>query len=395
MGRVTRAIRPDVGPWARFSWTLGVVWVVCMFFPIASALESDAPPVARAAAVVLLVLFAALYVASFVWLTLSRSWAQAGRRGLPALAVMTVLMLIAVALVGVGALGAAPFLVAIAMFSGPRAGSFALASAIAVALVVALAVSGRLTDYWGILLPAAFVLVTCGLVRIVDGAQDEHNELVRQLAVVEERERVARDVHDVLGHSLTVVTVKAELAERLVERDPAAAREELAQIRSLTREALAELRATVAGLRVARLADELEAARAALADAGIAADVADDAETVDPRHRIVVAWTLREAVTNVVRHSRASRCTVRLEPHGIVVEDDGVGTPSDIAASGLRGIRERAEAAGATLTVGAARELVAADASGPAGSGTPGAETPGARGARIPGARGTRVEVRW
>ena len=372
MEGMAQARRADVGPWARFSWTLGVVWVVGMFFPIASALESGAAPAARTTAVVLLVIFGVLYVATFVWLTMSASWEQAARRGLPALAVMTVLMLIATALVGVGALGAAPFLVAIAMFSGPRTGSLALAVAISVALVIALAASGQLGDYWGLLLPTAFVLVTCAIVRIVDGAQDDHNELERQLAVVAERERVARDVHDTLGHSLTLLTVKAELAERLVDRDPDAAKAELAQIRSLTREALAEVRATVAGLRVARLGDELESARRALADAGVEADVPADPEVVDPRHRIVVAWTLREAVTNVVRHARARRCVVRLASDGIVVEDDGIGTPADVAATGLRGIRERAATAGARLTVGPARELAA------------GGDRPG-----------TRVEVTW
>src|SRR5690606_543184 len=126
----------------------------------------------------------------------------------------------------------------------------------------------------------------------------------------EERERVARDVHDVLGHSLTVVSVKAELAERLVDVDPARARAELVEIQSLTREALAEIRATVSGLRVARLGDELVAARTALTGAGIEADLPENPDVVDPRHRIVVAWVLREAVTNVVRHSGATRCTV-------------------------------------------------------------------------------------
>lgn len=173
-------------------------------------------------------------------------------------------------------------------------------------------------------------------------------------------------MHDTLGHSLTVVTVKAELAGRLIDLDPEAAKAEIEQIRSLSREALAEVRATVAGLRVARLADEIVAARQALEGAGIAHDIPDDAEVVDPRHRLVAAWTLREAVTNVVRHSRAARCTVEFAPDCIAVEDDGVGTPVEVAANGVRSMRERAEAAGAALTVGPGRE-----------------------------GRGTRVEVRW
>src|SRR5699024_3537237 len=147
-------------------------------------------------------------------------------------------------------------------------------------------------------------------------------------------------------------------AERLVDADPDAAKAELAQIRSLTRESLAEIRATVAGLRVARLADELDSARQALSDAGISAEVPSAVDTVDPRHRLVLAWVLREAVTNVVRHSGAGRCRVELNARSLVVTDDGVGPGAAIEASaatrtraaaggtGLRGVAERVNGAG-------------------------------------------------
>src|SRR5699024_335334 len=147
--------------------------------------------------------------------------------------------------------------------------------------------------------------------------QEEHQRTRQELGLVAERERVARDVHDVLGHSLTVITMKSQLAERLIDADPEAAKAELAQIQSMTRESLAEIRATVAGLRVTPAGPVREA--------GLAAGVPADAEAVDPRHRLVLAWVLREAITNVVRHSRATRCTVTLAPHGLVVRDDGVG----------------------------------------------------------------------
>lgn len=353
-------------PWARFAWALGIVWVVFLIFPIASVSSSDAPPAARMIAIVLLVVYGLVYIAVFVWMTASADWTQAAGRGLAGLSVMFVLMLGAALLTDIGALGAAPFLVSIAMFSGPRRRAIILATSILLAVVATFTITGTIGRYWMIVMAGLMVYLPTLAVRLIDGAQDAHNEMERQLAVVAERERVARDVHDVLGHSLTVVTVKSELAERLVDLDPEAAKAELAQIRSLSREALAEVRATVAGLRVARLSDELAAARAALADAGIEADVPSDADAVDPRHRIVVAWTLREAVTNVVRHSRASRCVVTLATDGIVVEDDGIGMRPEDIASGLRGVRERAEAAGARLTAG------------PATGGT-----------------GTRIEVRW
>ncbi|UUZ45859.1 histidine kinase [Janibacter limosus] len=125
---------------------------------------------------------------------------------------------------------------------------------------------------------------------------------------------MARDVHDVVGHSLTVVSLKADSAERLVDIDPERAKGEIAAIRSLTRQSLAEIRATVAGLRITRLADERDAALAALADAGIEASVPDDYDVVDPAHRITVAWALREATTNVIRHSGAQRVDVAWGP---------------------------------------------------------------------------------
>ncbi|MGO1768428.1 MAG: sensor histidine kinase [Microbacterium sp.] len=360
-------------PWGRFSWILGIVWIAFMAFPIASAFRADVDPPWRVTAIVLLLLYSAVYIVTFVRMLRTDDWTQAQRRAYPALVVMAALMLLAAALVGPGALGAGSFLVAIAMFAGERRRAVIQSIAILLAQYLLLTVwlsvvTAGFEGYAILYMPPAIVFVTTGSVRLIDGAQDAHNEILRQSAVVAERERVARDVHDVLGHSLTIVTVKAELAERVVDSDPERAKDELAQIRSLTREALGEVRATVAGLRVARLGDELASAAAALRDAGVEADVPSEPEVVDPRYRIVVAWALREAVTNVVRHAEAGRCAIRLSEDGVVIEDDGRGTPSDVAARGLRGIRERVEAAGAALTVGP----------GLAGDG-----------------RGTRVEVRW
>ncbi len=189
-----------------------------------------------------------------------------------------------------------------------------------------------------------------GPARSTDRGED-YERMSRDLAIVEERERVARDVHDVLGHSLTVVTVKAELAERLVDLDPERAKAELAEIQALSRQALAEIRATVGGLRVARLGDELASARTALAGAGIEAHVPDDPSAVDPRHRTVLAWVLREATTNVVRHSDADACWVELATNRLTVRDDGRGLGGRPEGNGIRGLRERVEAAGGRLSL--------------------------------------------
>jgi two-component system sensor histidine kinase DesK len=155
----------------------------------------------------------------------------------------------------------------------------------------------------------------------------------------------------VLGHSLTVVTVKAELAERLVDIDPARAKDELAEIQVLSRQALAEIRATVGGLRAARLDDELASATTAFAGAGIEAHLPEDTTAVDPRHRIVLAWVLREATTNVLRHSDADECWVEIDSNRLTVRDDGRGVEGRPEGNGIRGLRERVEAAGGALSI--------------------------------------------
>jgi two-component system, NarL family, sensor histidine kinase DesK len=173
------------------------------------------------------------------------------------------------------------------------------------------------------------------------------------LAVERERGRVARDIHDILGHSLTVVTVKAELAGRLVDVDPARAKAEIAEVESLARGALADVRATVAGVRSVNVSGELAAARAALDAAGIAAELPSSTDAVPPERRELAGWVVREGVTNVVRHSDASTCRVTLGAHEIEVADDGVGpTPAATSSTGLSGLRERVEAAGGRMTVG-------------------------------------------
>jgi two-component system sensor histidine kinase DesK len=165
--------------------------------------------------------------------------------------------------IGVDALGMVTFVVAFAMFTLPLATALGIGVAgIGAAVVVPLSL-GVLAETWFFVPIVLMVGVSTAVVRVLEQRGAEHQQMAAEMALVAERERVARDVHDVLGHSLTVITVKAELAQRLVDADPERAKAELAHIQSLTREALAEIRATVAGLRVARLADELKSAAAA------------------------------------------------------------------------------------------------------------------------------------
>ena len=182
-------------------------------------------------------------------------------------------------------------------------------------------------------------------------------ELVRaeeenaRLAVADERNRFARDLHDILGHSLTVITVKAELANRLLDVDPERARAELADLERLSRDALADVRRAVEGYRDLTLPGELARAREALRAAEIEADLPNSADEVPSELRELFAWTVREGVTNVIRHSGASRCTVRLAAsarRGPRRRRRPPGRRSP-GRHGLAGLRERAAASGAVL----------------------------------------------
>jgi two-component system sensor histidine kinase DesK len=178
-----------------------------------------------------------------------------------------------------------------------------------------------------------------------------HDEIER-LAKTAERERIARDLHDLLGHTLSVIILKSELASKLAERDVERARAEIRDVERISRDALTQVRAAVRGYREGGLKSELDSAREALKSAGM--DVTVDAHPVNlpAAQEAVLALAIREAVTNIVRHSRAKRCRIAVEtrgPHCIAtISDDGVGgsAPSGI---GLTGMRERVEALGGTL----------------------------------------------
>ena len=186
----------------------------------------------------------------------------------------------------------------------------------------------------------------------------EHKAIEKELGILSERERIARDVHDVLGHSLTIVNLKAELAAKLVETNAPAAQEQMRQVAQLSRQALAEVHSTVTRLRVPDLEGEILASSRALETAGIQADLPDatTAANIAGMNSSLFSWALRETVTNIVRHSHATYATVRLNPTGLEVIDNGVGIGDAPCKSGLTGLRTRIEDAGGTLTLGNAPE---------------------------------------
>lgn len=181
-------------------------------------------------------------------------------------------------------------------------------------------------------------------------------EEIELLAAMAERERIARDLHDVLGHTLSVIVLKAELAGRLLARgeETERAAAEIADVERTARSALAEVRETISGYRTGGLAAEMDAARNALSAAGVRFDVQGlpSVGSLRPAEETVLGLALREAVTNVVRHAQASTCKLKfINENGrrsLLIEDDGMHAIQR-EGNGLRGMRERVESLGGTL----------------------------------------------
>ena len=189
------------------------------------------------------------------------------------------------------------------------------------------------------------------IARIAVELQERRTAAERELALASQREALGRDVHDILGHSLTVLTLKAEVARRLIEHDPAAASRELDEVITLARGALTDVRSTVTRLRSPDLASQVEATRTALSAAQIDMEMLGSAQDIPERQRALMAWALREATTNIVRHARATNVTVHLAPGMLRVSDDGVGLAGDQPGNGLEGLRSRFEQEGGSLTI--------------------------------------------
>ena len=181
---------------------------------------------------------------------------------------------------------------------------------------------------------------------------DAAEKRVSTLAVAAERERIARDLHDILGHSLTAISIKSGLAARLSEQDPTAARLQMNEVEQIARVALADVRATTTGMREVRLATEIASARSVLMAAGVEAVTPTAMHPLSDEDSELLGYVVREAVTNVVRHAEASRCVIEVGDDSVVISDDGSGMPrGPRSGSGLAGLRRRIADAGGVLVV--------------------------------------------
>ncbi|WP_343903093.1 sensor histidine kinase [Arthrobacter rhombi] len=355
MGGPGPAPSQPVDGWARCGWLLSAIWLVFLGYTIATLFVSDLGVPRLALGLFLVLLFAGVYLAGFIFgnrLNAEARWVRWNPLGLAALVAIILGMS---TLIGLGCLFMTPFIIAYACFLLPRLWAWIVGIGTIVLTLALTALAGHVAGYLFIVAiqMGIFVLnmVTFALIQ----AGERSEKMQSDLALVSERERVARDVHDVLGHTLTVVAVKAELAERLIDGDPERSRTEIAEIRALVRGALADVRATVGGLRGNDLSTQLAALRVTLDGAGVAVDVeGEHAGQVPDRLRDPLGWLVREAGTNVLRHARATRCVIRFSPGSLVIEDDGVGLGGSTAGNGMCGMSERMAEAGASFHVGAA-----------------------------------------
>ncbi|MDV6262150.1 sensor histidine kinase [Rhodococcoides yunnanense] len=346
---------PEGRVW-RYGWMFGAIWLIYLIYPLNEILALPSVA-ARAAGIVAIVSFGVVFTTTF-W-----RFRNGHRRGHPlptsqawiALGVMVALTFAMSALIDTTGFGATIYIAVLAMMTLPVRQAWTLVAA----MVVAIEVAPRVIPSWA---PDNFfafqLLISAAAAWGITQVFQRNHELavarqqLADLAIVAERERMSRDVHDILGHSLTVITVKSELAGRLIEIDPARAAVEIAELETLARQALADVRSTVGGMRQIDIGTELASARTALTAAAIESDLPDDGDVVPLRHRELFGWVMREAVTNVVRHSGARRCRVTLTASSIAIVDDGVGPAEEnCGGNGLRGLGERVSAAGGSLTI--------------------------------------------
>ena len=356
---LTAARRRWGSGWRR--WLFPGIWLVYLAQTL-SGVSEHSSGAAEIAGYVILALYAAGYVVA-----LPAGWVGNTRRFRMIFGAMVVLSLAEVPIAHEDAFIMWVYIGVLVVAGFRRYALPVIAGMTVVAVVLPKLITPWNADYdWDMLITLPLVgLAMYGFFSIIatNKALAEARTEVARLAAENERSRIARDLHDLLGHSLTTITVKAGLARKLAERETEAGADsrtakEIAEVEAVARRSLTEVRAAVSGFAEVSLAGELATAREVLRAAAIDATVPGAVDTVDPVRSELFGWVVREAVTNVVRHTRAGRCVITTGPTWVQVQDDGFGVtdpPPDCenaGGNGLSGLRARIEAAGGTLQVG-------------------------------------------
>jgi len=348
--------------------SLTAVWLIYLVQPVSGLFGHHHSGLYIGGGLAIILAFCVVFVAMIA------DWNRANRRWAVGVSVLFALALAAcIVYGGSGATSLWIYVSAIAGLTIPRQRDAIAVVALSSVGYVVTSLTGHVDmgDFLINLLPTVLLgLAMIGLRNHFELTREltEARETVARLAASQERLRLARDMHDLTGQSLSTITLKSELALRLLRRLPAGpdrdrVTDEIEQVGAVSRQTLHDIREAISGYRRPTLAVEIITARAALESAGITAH--DDAEltllsgTFDPDAEAALAWCLREAVTNVVRHSGARACHIRLARRGgtlsLEVRDDGRGhvgagpAGAGPAGAGLRGMSERLDAVGGGL----------------------------------------------
>ncbi|MBV8304683.1 MAG: sensor histidine kinase [Acidimicrobiia bacterium] len=342
----------------RLRWA--AVWLAFLAYPISDILSHHHSPAWTAAAWVSLVAFAALYLRT-MWAALGtdpRPRHQVSPGWLAALIAATFVM---VAVFGESWGGLIIYLGVATGWTLATAPALLTLAGIAVTTVVI-----GVTSHYSASNVAFVVFLTSALgvtmlgvrrmLRLIGELEEARDEIAR-LSVAEERLRFSRDLHDVLGHNLSVIALKSQVARRTMADDPQAARAALADAESVAAQSLNDVRKLVSGYRQRSLTQELSVAQELLSAAGIEPSIEAPDQLPDGEANELLAWALREGTTNVIRHSRASRCSIAVSADGsearLSITDDGRG-PGGGGGSGLQGLEERMRVLGGQVEAGSA-----------------------------------------
>jgi len=346
-------------------------WLVCLAFPLVSLISEPPATFRLVLGLAALVFFAGSYT-WLMWPHPASQGAQVRARSRFSLLLFVVLSLLA--LVFSLAYGSAWLwlFIGVSAIAGlilPMRSAFAVIALFTLMpLFITVGMQGGIAgvDWWWLialmLLVRGLGLDMIGIARMGSAIRELHaarRELAR-MAVIEERLRLSRDLHDLLGQTLSMITLKSELARHLVTEEPERCTQEISEIERAARQTLREVREAVAGYRQPRLESELEGARQLLEAAGIDSQIDSIKETLPPAIDAAIAWTVREGVTNVIRHSRARHCRIHLTQKDSKVEvevlSDGGGREQAGGTArpglGLAGLRERVSALGGRMEAG-------------------------------------------
>jgi two-component system sensor histidine kinase DesK len=345
-------------------------WLVCLVFPILEIAHTPQTPIRLLVALFGLILFAAFYFWVMWPYPLSGHKSNRYRPESPWVMLIGITLLVLFLSLAYGSAFTWLFL-GVSAISGvilpARRAFWTVMGLTLLTLGISVVVSGGIlaTD-WLQVIPLTLLVRglgvdmtgLIGLAGVLRELNLARQELARR-AVMEERLRMARDLHDLLGRSLSLITLKSELAGRLVDKDPSQAIQEIHEVERVARQALREVRQAVAGYRQQSLGEELNGARQILEAAGITCRIEHAAEIIPPEIDTALAWAVREGVTNVIRHSRATQCRIRVAHSGTIIRteviNNGYREPGNAAhggGNGLHGLAERLAGLGGKIDAG-------------------------------------------